>query len=247
MRLANYIDSTYLKTSSQAGVSSQETRNLVSALVNEAIEYQFKAVMIRSQFIPLAKNLIQEAKSKVLVGTVVCFHEGNCTVDEKLKEIKEALALGADEVDVVVNYKAFKNNQIALVSNELVQCTRLALESGKVIKWIIEVAALTTSEIAEISSLIKDLVLEKFSLAAVESVFVKSSTGFYHTVDGVPNGATFTSIRTMAENAKPLKIKAAGGIKTKGDLLKMITLGVDRIGTSSAKQLIEETKHSSNY
>lgn len=247
MRLVNYIDSTYLKTSNQAGVSDQETLDQVSKLVKEAIELQFMAVMIRAEFIPLAQKLIQEANAKVLIGTVICFHKGNCTVDEKLKEIEEAIALGTDEVDVVINYEAFKHNEIELVREELFQCTRMTLDKGKVIKWIIEVAALSTDEIAGISSLIKELVLENFTLTAAESVFVKSSTGFYLTPDGVPSGATFASIKTMAANAKPLKIKAAGGIKTQGDLLKMITLGVDRIGTSAAKQLIGETKHNSNY
>ena len=57
----------------------------------------------------------------------------------------------------------------------------------------------------------------------------------------MPNGATFISIKTMVTNARPLKIKAAGGVKTKEDLLKMITLGVDRIGTSSAKKILDET------
>lgn len=66
-------------------------------------------------------------------------------------------------------------------------------------------------------------------------------------MDGKPNGATLKAIKIMSENAKPLKIKAAGGVKTKKDALKMITLGVERIGTSSAKQIIEETNSNSEY
>jgi|UniRef100_UPI004048D641 deoxyribose-phosphate aldolase len=241
MRLSSYIDSTYLKTSNQAGISEDETQILVEKLIQEAIEYRFKSVMIRAEYISLAKQLIQKANSQVLIGTVIGFHDGLSKVTQKLKEIETAISLGADEVDVVINFEAFKRKEFALVTEEVILCTRLALNNGKVIKWIIETASLNTEEISNISALIKDLVLSNFSVSAAQKVFVKSSTGFYKTPIGVPNGATFISIKTMVTNARPLKIKAAGGVKTKEDLLKMITLGVDRIGTSSAKKILDET------
>ena len=247
MRLSSYIDSTYLKTSHQAGISEDETRILVTKVIKEAIEYRFKLVMIRAEFIPLAKQRIQEANSQVRIGTVIGFHKGVSSVTEKLKEIEAAIDLGADEVDVVINFEAFKRGEIALVGEEIISCTRMALNKLKVIKWIIETAALTTEEIAKISSLIKDLVLANFSKTAAHKVFVKSSTGFYETPNGEPNGATFESIKSMITNARPLKIKAAGGVKSKEDLLKMITLGVDRIGTSSAKKIFNETQTNLNY
>jgi len=106
---------------------------------------------------------------------------------------------------------------------------------------------LTNEQIASISSLIKNLVIENFGIDNAKNVFVKSSTGFYKTEDGKPNGATFEAIKIMSDNARPFKIKAAGGVKTKNDVLKMITLGVERIGTSSAKEIIEETKIDLKY
>ena len=68
-------------------------------------------------------------------------------------------------------------------------------------------------------------------------VFVKSSTGFYKTQDGLPNGATIPSIKLMIENSFPLPVKAAGGVRTYEEALEMIALGVKRIGTSSAKAI----------
>mgnify|MGYP000067561435 CR=1 FL=1 len=112
---------------------------------------------------------------------------------------------------------------------------------------LIEVAALSNDQIASISSFIKNIVIDNFGVDKAKNVFVKSSTGFYKTENNKPNGATFEAIKIMLGSAKPLKIKAAGGIKTKEDVLKMITLGVQRIGTSSAKEIVEEKKVNSDY
>ena len=247
MRLSQFIDSTYLKTANQAGISEEETIKNVQGLIAEAIEFNFKLVMIRAAYISLAKEMIEKSNATVLVGTVIGFHEGNLATNEKLFEAKKAIDLEVDELDFVANYTAFKSGDLDLVIKELVACTQLGLNHNKVVKWIIEVAALTNKEIAEISALIKKVVFDNFGKENAANVFVKSSTGFFKTVSGKPNGATFESIKIMSENAKPLKIKAAGGVKTKEDALKMITLGVDRIGTSSAKQIISGELTSTSY
>lgn len=247
MKLTQFIDSTYLKTASQANLSEQKIVENVTNLIHEAIEYDFKLVMIRADYISLAKHIINTANSKVLVGTVVGFHEGTYSIEEKLEEAKQAIDLQVDELDFVVNYTAFKKGNIQIVVDELIACTALGLNNHKVVKWIIEVAALTTTEIKEISKLIKKVIIENFGEQNAKNVFVKSSTGFYKTINNKPNGATFESIKIMSENAKPLKIKAAGGVKTKEDALKMISLGVDRIGTSSAKEIINQEQIQTNY
>lgn len=247
MKLSQYLDSTYLKLPEQANISEEETKQQVIQLINEAIEFDFKLVMIRANYISLAKEMISKVNAKVTIGTVIGFHEGNYSLESKLDEAQRAIELGVDDLDYVVNYEAFKKGDLNLIEEEITQGTKIGLDNGKIVKWIIEVAALTNDEIASISKLIKEIVLKNFGEEHVEKVYVKSSTGFYKTKEGKPNGATFESIKIMADNAKPLKIKAAGGVKTKGDALKMITLGVERIGTSSAKQIIEETKIDSDY
>lgn len=247
MELAQYLDTTYLKKPSQANISEEETRANVIKLVEDAIEFNFKLVMIRANYISLAKEMINKANSTVQVGTVIGFHEGTYSLAEKLKEAQDAIDLGVDDLDFVINYKAFKKGNTNLVVEEIIKGTAIGLKNNKIVKWIIEVAALSNEQIASISSLIKNLVIENFGIDNAKYVFVKSSTGFYKTKDGKPNGATFEAIKIMSDNARPLKIKAAGGVKTKNDVLKMITLGVERIGTSSAKEIIEETKIDLKY
>jgi deoxyribose-phosphate aldolase len=247
MKINQYLDSTYLKTSAQANISQEETKDNIVFLVEEAIVCDFKLVMIRANYIMLAKELIAKSDSKVLVGTVIGFHEGTYSLDEKLREAQEAIDLNADELDFVINYNAFKAGKIDLVSEEVLKCTALGLKYNKVVKWIIEVAALTDSEVKELSALTKNVVVDNFGEEKGAEVFVKSSTGFYKTEKGKPNGATFEAIKIMVENSRPLKVKAAGGVKSKEDALKMITLGVDRIGTSSAKKIVDGESIKSTY
>jgi deoxyribose-phosphate aldolase len=181
--------------------------------------------------------MLLKANSDVLIGTVIDFPEGNSSKEQKLEEAKKAIALQADELDFVLNYTAFKEGKINLIKAEVFAATKLCIENNKVAKWIIEVAALTSEEIIVISQLIKEVVLTNFEETASKKVFVKSSTGFFKTEENKPNGATFETMKLISENAKPLQIKAAGGVRDYGTALKMISLGVDRIGTSSAKEI----------
>ena len=154
------------------------------------------------------------------------------------------------KIDASLKNKSFpvsNAEEFSLVEEEIIKGTQIGLKNNKVVKWIIEVAALSNEQIASISGLIKKVIIANFGVEKAKSVFVKSSTGFYKTIEGKPNGATFETIKIMSDNAKPLKIKAAGGVKTKEDALKMITLGVQRIGTSSAKDIVKETKINSEY
>ena len=247
MNIKQYLDSTYLKTAEQAKVSKKENNVLVQNFVQEAIDEQFKLVMIRPDKVALAKQLISTQNSKVAIGTVIGFPEGTHTIEEKLLEAKQAIKEGADELDFVINFEAFKLGEISTVKNEVLQGTNLALQHSKIIKWIIEIAALNGAQIIQLTSLIKNVVAANFKENEFENVFVKSSTGFYKTIDDLPNGATFPAIMAMLENAFPLPVKASGGIKTKEEALKMIKLGVKRIGTSSAKAISEGVETLGNY
>ena len=246
MKLNQYLDATYLKTASQANITEEENQQKVIDLIKEAILFDYKLIMIRAKYIPLANKMLTNASSKTLIGTVIGFHEGTYTSEEKLKEAQVAINLGADELDFVVNYEAFKKGEIALVTNEITKGITLALANKKVVKWIIEVAALSNKEIIVISRLIKNIVFTVFGEENAENVFVKSSTGFFKTVNNLPNGATFETMELIVENAKPLKIKAAGGVRDYETAVKMINLGVDRIGTSSSKEIVNKEKNSNS-
>ena len=242
MKINKFLDATYLKTAAQANITEEENQQKVIDLINEAVLYDYKLVMIRVKYISLAKKMLSASKADFLIGTVIDFPEGDSSKEIKLEEAKKAIILEADELDFVVNYTAFKEGKINLIKAEVFSVTKLCLENNKVVKWIIEVAALTTEEIIVISQLIKGVILENFDVSDVKKVFVKSSTGFFKTENNKPSGATFETMKLISENAKPLQIKAAGGVKDYGTALKMISIGVDRIGTSSAKEICMKEK-----
>ena len=247
MNIKQYLDSTYLKIPSQANLSEIENTTVVENFINEAIIEEFKLVMIRPDKVQLAKEMISKANSKVLIGTVIDFPEGNSSLDKKLEEAQEAINNHADELDFVINYEAFKRGEIALVKQEIISCTQLGLSHKKVVKFIIEVAALTNHQIIQISALIKNTIIANFKEEHFAYIFVKSSTGFYKTEDNLPNGATIPTIILMLENSNPLPVKAAGGVRTIEEALAMIRLGVKRIGTSAAKTIADENISTGNY
>ncbi|CAN1573707.1 DeoC Deoxyribose-phosphate aldolase [Flavobacteriaceae bacterium] len=247
MDIKNYLDSTYLKTNIQAGLSEKENEEVASKFIQEAIDEDFKLIMIRPDRVALAKKMITATNSKVLIGTVIDFPDGISTVENKLEEATQCVQNGADELDFVCNYNAFKSGGIALVKEEILKGTQLGLDNNKVVKWIIEVAALNDLQIAQLSALIKNVIVTNFKEENFNSVFVKSSTGFYITENNRPNGATIPSIKIMLENACPLPVKAAGGVRTYNEAVEMVNLGVKRIGTSGAKAIANGEESSSQY
>lgn len=247
MNIKQYLDSTYLKTAEQAGISIEENRSVAKQYIKEAIDEQFKLIMIRPNMVAMAHQMVVDAKSKVTVGTVIDFPEGTSSVEIKLEEARQAIEDGADDLDFVCNYQAFKRGEIQLVKDEVLQCTKLGRDHKKIVKWIIEVAALNPHQIIQLCSLIKNVVVTNFEDNVLQFIFVKSSTGFYKTENNLPNGATKETITMMLENASPLPVKAAGGVRNYEEAMEMIRLGVKRIGTSSAKAIADGQSTESDY
>lgn len=246
MDVRQYLDSTYLKTAEQAGLSPQENQEVVARFVKEAIDEGFKLIMIRPDMVKMARQMVDREQSSLLIGTVIDFPNGNSALGDKLREAAQAIEDGADELDFVCNYRAFINGDEDTVKREVLEGTRLAIDHLKVAKWIIEVAALDPAQIARLSALIKGVVVPNFE-GHYNDIFVKSSTGFYQTPNGSPNGATVESVTIMLENAAPLPVKAAGGVRTLDEAIQMIQLGVKRIGTSSAKAIAAGGASTSGY
>lgn len=247
MNIAQYLDSTYLKTPLQAGISEEETLQKVKELTQEAIDHHLFAVMIRPDYVVGIRKYILEKNANVVLGTVIGFHEGIYSLDAKLAEAQKAIADGADELDFVINYSEYLKGNLEYVREEFLKCTQLCIENHKVAKWIIEIAALTDEQIADLTKNISSWAEENFPENDLSKIFVKSSTGFYKTKDGKPNGATFEGIKIMLDNAGKLPVKAAGGVRTPQDAEKMINLGVKRIGTSSALALIKNESSTEGY
>tara|TARA_B100000900_G_scaffold416021_1_gene448526 strand:- start:118 stop:861 length:744 start_codon:yes stop_codon:yes gene_type:complete len=244
--VASLLDSTYLKTAKQASLSDSENQQIVNELAQEAIAFNFKLVMIRPGYVRKTRMFLDELDSNVLIGTVIDFPLGEASLEAKLSEAKQAIADGADELDFVVNYQAFQKGDVEGVKAQIKACTDLCLKNGKVAKWIIEIAALSNEEIASLTSLISEEVEQSFP-NEVEKVYIKSSTGFYQRVDGGPVGATLFGVKIMKDNSGRLPIKVAGGVRNIEDVKRMLDLGVSRIGTSSAKQIILGLQTTKDY
>ena len=245
--VGQYIDSTYLKTSEQAGISDDETNRLVTKTIQDAMDHNMKLVMIRPEFVGLADQMIKEYDSDLLVGTVIDFPNGDSGLSIKLGQALEAIKNNVDELDFVVNYKAFKDGNLDIIKKEVCEGTKLGIDEDRVVKWIIESAALTSEQVGELTSLIRDIVVDCVGEQKATDVFVKTSTGFYKPEDGGPGGATVDDVSIMSINAGPLKVKASGGIYSREDLEKMVDAGASRIGTSAGLEIIKGEISDTDY
>jgi len=245
--VGQYIDSTYLKTPEQAGIGEEETDVIVFDTIKNAIDHNMKLVMIRPEYVKTAREFIDNQGANVLVGTVIGFPYGDNSHGEKMDEALKAIQDGVDELDFVVNYKAFKKGDLDTIKKEVAEGTVIGISEGKSVKWIIESAALTSEEIAELTRLISEIVIESVGVEKAGNVFVKTSTGFFKPEDGSPGGATVDAVSIMSQNAGPLKIKASGGIYSREDLEKMVDAGASRIGTSAGLEIIRGEKANTDY
>jgi len=235
VNIAGYLDSTYLKTSAEAGVSEIETKEIVINAIKEAIDAKFACIMIRSEFIAIAKELIEKSKSKLKIGTVVDFPFGNSTTEQKIIEAKSAIESGAYDIDYVCDYNAFKRGAFAKFDNDILEGTKIVLGNKKIVKWIIETGALSADEIRNIAKRISTLVQSNFPKSA-NKVFIKTSTGYYGGY-----GATVKDVKIIKLVAGNLQLKASGGMSNLKDCLEMIKAGANRIGTSKAVSIYNQS------
>jgi len=206
MDIAKYIDYTLLKATA--------TPADIEKLCKEALEYGFYSVCVNSGYVPLAAEQLKG--SKVKVCTVVGFPLGAMSAKAKYFETGEALADGADEIDMVLNVGLFLSGNVAKVLDEI---ALLKQETGdRVLKVIIETCYLNDEQKRLASQVCVDAGAD----------FVKTSTGFG------TGGATLADVQLIREVVGDrAKIKASGGIRDKQTALQYISLGVDRIGASA--------------
>ena len=153
--IGSYIDSTYLKTPDQAGISSDETDVIVFDTIQDAIEHNMKLVMLRPEYVRTAREFIDSKGANVLVGTVIDFPHGDSEHGVKMDEALEAIENGVDELDFVVDYKAFLSGNLDKVMKEVSEGTAIGISKGKTVKWIIESGALGPQAIAELHKIFK--------------------------------------------------------------------------------------------
>jgi deoxyribose-phosphate aldolase len=207
--IAHYIDHTLLKP-----VATWEQ---IVQLCDEAIEYETASVCVPPNYI---KRIKEKYGDRLPVATVIGFPLGYESSEAKLNECRVALEDGADEIDMVINITDVKNGDYASVRREIEAMKGLCGEH--ILKVIIETCYLTQEE--------KIAMCKAVTEAGAD--YIKTSTGF-----GTA-GATIEDVKLFKQHIGPgVKIKAAGGIRTKEDMEMYIEAGCDRIGCSSTKVL----------
>ena len=191
----------------------------IKKLCDEAIEYNTASVCIPPSYIERIKETYGD---KINICTVIGFPLGYNTTETKVFEVKDAIAKGCNEVDMVITIGDVKNGDFDKVETEIRTLKEAA--GDKVLKVIVETCYLTEEEKIKLCQCVTN----------AKADYIKTSTGFG------TDGATIEDIRLFSKNIGPnVKMKAAGGVKSREDLEMFLDAGCDRIGTSSAVKMLE--------
>jgi len=208
------IDHTVLKA-----VTSWED---IEKLCREAIEYKTASVCIPPSYVLRTKETFG---NKINICTVIGFPLGNNSTKVKVFEAVEAVKDGADEIDMVINLGDVKNGDFDKITNEISEIKKAI--GDKILKVIVETCYLTEQEKIKLCECV----------TKAKADFIKTSTGF-----GTA-GATIQDVNLFKKHiGENVRIKAAGGVKSKADLEMFISAGCDRIGTSSAVSILNSGK-----
>ncbi len=215
MEINAYIDHTILKPTVTLAEIEQVCR--------EAVQYRFAAVCIPPFFVKKAGDLL--AGSAIKVATVIGFPFGYSAIEAKVAEIVLAIVDGADELDIVINISAIKNNDWNFIANEINTIMPIIKSRNKIIKVIIESGVLSDDEIIRCCDI--------YGAAGVD--FIKTSTGY------AEKGASVRAVALIRQHlADQVKIKASGGIKTYRFAKELIEAGAARLGCSSSVAIVNE-------
>ena len=213
-QLASYLDSTYLKPFGAP--------EIIDNLCREAAEYGFASVAVNGD--EVAKCAVLLKGTGVKVTAVAGFPLGQMSMDAKIYEVRDVLAKGAGEVDIVQNLRRLQAGDLKYVLDELTLFARICRDVGATSKVILENCYLSDAE--------KLLSCKLACEAGVD--FVKTSTGFG------TGGATVADVALMRAAVGPEKgVKAAGGIRTLEDAKAMLKAGATRLGTSAGRALVD--------
>ncbi|AWZ37957.1 deoxyribose-phosphate aldolase [Ligilactobacillus murinus] len=213
MDLVKYIDHTIL--------APNATEEQVEKIISEALEYGFASVCINPYWVKkVAQGL---ADSDVKVCTVIGFPLGANKTSIKVSEAKEAIADGADELDMVINIGELKAKHYDVVKADIKAVVDVCHAESKLVKVIIEACLLTDEEKIKACELSKEAGAD----------YVKTSTGFS------TGGATVADIELMRKTVGPdIGVKASGGIHSKEDALALIEAGASRLGASAGIKIV---------
>lgn len=199
----------------------------IQAICDDGMKYETASVCIPTCYVKQAKEYMGD---KCKVCTVIGFPNGNYTTATKVFETKDAVANGADEIDMVINVGMLKAKEYDYVLNEIKSIKEAC--DGRILKVIIETCLLTDEEKIKMCEIV----------TASGADFIKTSTGFSTA------GATFADVELFAKHVGPnVKIKAAGGISSMADAEKFIELGAQRLGTSRIVKIVKNEQNATGY
>jgi deoxyribose-phosphate aldolase len=215
--LAGMVDHTLLR----ADAKKEE----FAKLCEEADSYGFKMVAINSFPVAMCREFLKD--SPVHVGAAIGFPLGQTTIENKVHEVKQSIADGADEIDYVINVGRLKDGDLDYIRREMTEIVAAAREGKILSKVILENCYLTDEEKVQVCEIARE----------VKPDFVKTSTGFG------TGGATVEDVRLMKQTVgDAVKVKAAGGIRDLETALNMVEAGAERLGTSSGIKIVNEYK-----
>ena len=194
----------------------------IRALCDDAIKYGTASVCIPPCYVRKAKEYVGD---RMKICTVIGFPNGNTTTAVKVFETTDAIANGADEIDMVINIGLLRAGKDKKVRKEIEAIKKAC--RGRILKVIIETCLLTEEEKIRMCKIVTEAGAD----------FIKTSTGFSTA------GATFDDVALFAAHVGPdVKIKAAGGISSIADAEKFMELGASRLGTSRIVKLVKAEK-----
>ena len=191
----------------------------IKGICDDAMKYHTASVCIPPCYVKQAADYMQ---GRIKVCTVIGFPNGNMTTATKVFETKDAVANGAEEIDMVINIGMLKAKEYDYVLNEINEIKEAC--DGKLLKVIIDTCLLTDEEKVKMCEIVN----------ASNADYIKTSTGFSTA------GATFADVELFAKHMNPdKKIKAAGGITSMADAERFIELGASRLGTSRIVKIVK--------
>ncbi len=193
----------------------------IRQILDDAVEYEAASACIPAAYVKQAAEYVE---GKLPICTVIGFPNGYSTTAVKVFETKDAIANGAEEIDMVINIGFLKDKRYQEIEDEIRQIHEAC--GQKILKVIIETCLLTEEEKIKMCEIVTNAGAE----------YIKTSTGFS------TGGATFADVELMRKYVgKDVKIKAAGGISSFADAEEFLRLGADRLGTS---RLVRSMKNS---
>ncbi len=208
-----------LKTVDHTLLTTTATWPEIKVILDDAMYYHTASACIPASYVKKAADYVS---GKLAICTVIGFPNGYSTSASKVFETKDAIANGADEIDMVINLTDVKNGHFDAIEEEIRQIK--AACQNHILKVIVETCQLSEEELIELCGVV----------TRSGADFIKTSTGFS------TGGATFKDVEIMAKHVgKDVKIKAAGGISSLEDAEKFIELGASRLGTSRIIKLIK--------